>query len=391
MKIRRWGITLVFCLSVFAGLTAFKVFEIKGAIAFGESFPEHSENVEVAQPKMVKYTPSIKVLGTIVAPQTLEVRNELPGNIVNINFKSGDVIAKNQILIQFDSNEEKAQLTAAKARAVLAKSVYRRTQNLHKNNSVSDEALETAKADLAAQNAEIKVLENIIRKKNIRAPFSGIAGLHQFEVGQVLLDNTLITTLVGQQDFVWVDFSVPQFYPALKTGAQIQVAALSSKTLNSNSPASSQVSAQVIAQNTVINMNSRSRQYRARMNTRDHSFTANATIELHVPVNQAQELVAVPVTAIQHDQLGQYVYLLANDDIQLDGFRAQRQQVNVTAYQEDMALLTKGLNLNEPVAGAGAFKLHPGILVYSNVRPSQSTGSQESLLGGNESFDAGQP
>ena len=378
MNIRRWGITLFLCLAIFAGLSAFKVLEIKQAIAFGESFPEHSENVEIAISKTLQYTPSIKALGTIVAPQTLEIRNELPGNIANINFKSGDHVQAGQILIQLDTNEETAQLNAAQARVVLAKSIHRRTLNLHKNNSVSDEALDTAKAELAAQQAETKILENIIRKKNIRAPFSGIAGLHHFEVGQVLLDNTLITTLVGQQNYVWVDFSVPQFYPALETGSQIQASSLA------NTPEENHASipAVILARNTVIDINSRSRQYRARINSEDNAFTANATIELQVPIDAARQLVAVPVTAIQHDQLGQYVYTLVKDDKQLGGFRAQRQQITVTAHQDGFALLSEGLTPDIKIAAAGAFKLHPGILVYSNVRPNHSPTSKDALVGG---------
>ncbi len=387
MNIRRWGITLFLCLTIFAGLSAFKVFEIKQAIAFGESFPEHSENVEIAISKTLEYTPSIKALGTIVAPQTLEIRNELPGNIVKIDFKSGDQVKEGQILIQLDTNEERAQLTAAKARVVLAKSIHRRTLNLHKNNSVSDEALDTAKAELAAQQAETKILKNIIRKKNIRAPFSGIAGLHHFEVGQVLLDNILITTLVGQQDFVWVDFSVPQFYPALKIGSQIQASPLASTSVDNYVS----IPAEILAQNTVIDTLSRSRQYRARINSKDNAFTANATIELQVPINAARELVAVPVTAIQHDQLGQYVYTLNKDDKQLGGFRAQRQQITVTAHQDGFALLSEGLNSDIQVAAAGAFKLHTGLLVYSNVRPDHSPIPKDSLLGDQDSFDGGQP
>lgn len=390
MNIRRWGITLFLCLTLFAGLSAFKVLEIKQAIAFGEAFPEHSESIEIAISKPLEYTPSIKALGTIVAPQTLEIRNELSGNIVNVNFKSGDHVEKNQILIQLDSNEERAQLTAAQARVVLANSVYQRTLNLHKNNSVSDEALDTAKAELAAQQAETKILNNIIRKKNIRAPFSGIAGLHHFEVGQVLLDNTLITTLVGQQDYVWVDFSVPQFYPALKTGSLIQVSSLAVTSANTTVENQASIPAVILAQNTVIDTRSRSRQYRARINSTNHAFTANATIELQVPINEPQDLIAVPVTAIQHDQLGQYVYVLVKDDIQLDGFRAQRQQINVATHQDGFALLSKGLNSDLQVAAAGAFKLHPGILVYENVRPNHTPALNNTLLGDQDSFDGGQ-
>jgi len=384
MNTRRWSITLGLCLFLFAGLTAYKVFEIKAAIAFGESFPEHSESVEIFTTKTQSYTPSIKVLGEVVAPQIIEMRNELPGHIVKVNFQSGQLVDKNQLLIQLDIREENAQLKAALARASLAKSVYKRTLNLRNSNAVSQEALDQAKADLATQQADIQVLKSTIAKKSIRAPFNGTTDLHQLEVGQVLQDNTLITRLKGQQDFVWVDFSVPQFYPPISAGTPLNVRPIGAIT--SNLPLSDRPSLQatVLTQNTVIDINSRSRQYRARVDTHSMTLTPNAAIELHVPVANAQSLVAVAATAIQHDQLGQYVYELVRDDNQDGAFRAKRQQVKVAAQQDGLALLNTGLETGIQVAGAGAFKLHPGLLVYAHPRtPIENTEPPSTQLSDN--------
>ena len=46
MKTRRWLITIALCLSIFVGLGAYKVMQVRSAIAFAESFPEPSETVE---------------------------------------------------------------------------------------------------------------------------------------------------------------------------------------------------------------------------------------------------------------------------------------------------------------------------------------------------------
>ncbi|HBO93078.1 MAG TPA: efflux transporter periplasmic adaptor subunit, partial [Gammaproteobacteria bacterium] len=79
MSLRKWGITALSCVLIFAALAAFKVLEIRAAIAFGESFPEHSESVELAVVATTQYTPAIRVIGEMVAPQRLDLRNELAG------------------------------------------------------------------------------------------------------------------------------------------------------------------------------------------------------------------------------------------------------------------------------------------------------------------------
>ena len=133
MSIRKWSITTLCCVVIFGALALFKVMEIRAAIAFGESFPEHSETVEEARVESTQYTPVIEAIGEMVAPQRLDLRNELAGEITHVNFRSGDTVTKGQILLQLDTSVETANLAAAKARAQLAQSVYARSQNLFKS------------------------------------------------------------------------------------------------------------------------------------------------------------------------------------------------------------------------------------------------------------------
>jgi len=362
MNFRRWALSLVFCLCVFASLAAFKVFEIKAAIAFGESFPEHSETVEIANVATVNYASSIKVIGEVLSPKHLDVRNELPGKIVSVDFESGTHVEKEQVLIQLDISIEKANLIAAKARADLAQSVYSRAKNLKKSKAISQEQLDRAKADLATSLAEIEVLKNTINKKTIIAPFSGRTGIHQLDAGQYILDNTSITTLVGDDNYQWVDFKVPQFYPALSVGDKIEVFQISQqkKTTVFN--------AQVIAEDTVINNNSRSRLYRARLEGGLQVFSHQSSADVKVPVEEASRYFSVPTTSIQNDNLGQFIYLLEKDS-DVDGFRAKRIRVSVDAHYQQSALIRSGLKNGDQIAAAGSFKLKEGMLVYSNRRP----------------------
>ena len=145
MNIRRWSITVFLSIAVFCGLATFKVFEIKAAIAFGESFPEHSETVETSEVTTVTYAPSINVIGDVLAPQHIDIRNELPGKITLVNFNSGEKITEGTILIQLDISIEKANLVAANARAELSRSIYKRAKNLHKQKQITKEQLEKGK------------------------------------------------------------------------------------------------------------------------------------------------------------------------------------------------------------------------------------------------------
>ena len=366
MNIRRWGLTVVACVVVFATLAAFKVMEIRAAIAFGESFPEHSETVEMTLVETTEFTPFIKVTGEVVAARRLDLRNELAGEIVAVNFTSGGHVAAGQVLLQLDVTIEEANLTAAKARAGLAQSTFERARGLYQSNAVSREQLDKAQSDLATAAAEVAVLQRTIAKKTLRSPFAATAGLHQFQVGQFLAENTLVTTLIGDSDMVWVDFKVPQFYRPLANGTEIIIESIG----QSNNQVTR--SGQVIAENTFVQIANRSRVYRAAMKIDNQVFATNTMVSVQVPTGDPSRMLKVPAVAIQYDALGSYVFVL-QPDAKGNGYRAQRRQVNVKTTIGESSLLQEpvsepGLKAGDQIAAAGAFKLHEGMLVYIGQR-----------------------
>ena len=361
MKTTPWMKTLGASALVVISLAAYKALEIKAAIAMGEAYPEHSETVSAITVGSQSHQDSVKVLGEILAPQQVTLRTEMVGRIVEIGFRSGDTVAEGQLLLQQDISEERAQLSSAKARFDLASRIHQRNLKLRKSNSVSQEQLDKAKADLATVDAEISVLNSAIRKKTIRAPFAGMTDIHQFEVGELLMDNQAVTNLVGLQDELWVDFQVPQFYPTLAIGSHVRVQRIAHRKQAS----SSWVSAEVIARNTQVSSDQRSLQYRALLKRDGFAAAINAGVSVSVPVGEDQTYPAVPLTAVQRDHLGPHVFILQQDKTSA-AYRAVRQEVTIAARQQDQLLIAQGLSVGQLIAGPGAFKLYPGLLVRIN-------------------------
>ena len=363
MSFVKWSITIVLCALVFGGLAAYKVMDIRASIAAAEAYPEQSETVEVASVATAIYEPTINVLGEIVAVQRLDLRNEIEGEITAVNFESGAWVEPEQVLVQLDIANEQANLLAARARAELARVLYERSLKLADTGVAAQEQLDRAKADLGTAQAEITVLERTIDKKTLRSPFRARAGLHNFEVGQILPADTLITSLVGDTDNLWVDFQLPQFYSPLAIGSQVGMTQIGADEAQ---PA---VTATLIAENTVLNPDNRSRAYRAVIANDTRKYVPQTMVKIAAPIGEARQLLQVPVMAIQNDPLGQYVFVL-QEDPSGKGFRARRQQVRVSTIGSTFALLEPdtGLQEGDRIAAAGAFKLYEGILVFAGQR-----------------------
>jgi membrane fusion protein (multidrug efflux system) len=363
MAFIKWTVTIGACALVFGGLAAYKVMDIRAAIAAGEAYPEQSESVETALVSEADFTPALTVIGELVAPQRLDLRNELGGEITAVNFESGARVREGQVLLQLDIAVEQANLAAARARTDVAQLNFNRNEELFTKRVSTQDMLDRARAELTSAQSEIAVLERMIEQKTLRSPFNGKAGLHTFEVGQVLAPSTLITTLIGDSDHMWVDFQVPQFYPRLEPGVELDLASISGE---SDAP---DIAATVIAENTVINAGNRSRGYRASLPDAEGVLTPHTMVELEVPVAAAERLLQVPAVAIQNDPLGQYVFVLRPDG---NAFRAVRQQVSVRSIETGHALVEPGagLSIGTTIAAAGAFKLYEGILVHARERDS---------------------
>ncbi|USE38300.1 efflux RND transporter periplasmic adaptor subunit [Endozoicomonas sp. SCSIO W0465] len=377
MNFRRWCITLVVSLSIVAGLACFKVLQIRSALAFAESFPEHSETVDYQEVALVEYTPEVHVLGEVVSPQRVELMNELPGRIVKVGFASDSEVQQGQLLLQLDTSEERAQLKSAVARAELASLAFQRIVNLRNTNAASQSQLDEAKSELSIANADIDALKSTIQKKNILAPFSGRVGIHQLEVGNFLQGSTAITTLVGNPGFIWVDFNLPQFYRDVVVGSPVRIRLLHNTANGADAGAGvgagvRELNGKVVALDTTLSASSRSRHYRARFDSDSMSFMHNALVDVHVPVGADEMIEAVPTVAIQQDTLGQYVYRLETDP-EADGFRAYRQDVTTGDRLGDKVVVKSGLDQGVRIATVGAFKLKPGVLVYGSQRGSDNS------------------
>jgi membrane fusion protein, multidrug efflux system len=361
MGFKKWAVTIFACLLVFAALATYKVMDIQASIAMAEAYPEQSETVEEALVTMADYVPTISVTGEVLAPQRLDLRNALPGEITAVNFRSGDRVEEGQILIQLDTTSEEANLVAARARATLARTAHERNLTLIASRVINQDTVDRSQAELTSAEAEIRVLERTIEQLTLRAPFSGRAGLHNFEVGEILQAGTLITTLIGDSADMWIDFQMPQFYPQLPVGTEVSVATIS------HDSAAQRYLAKIVAENTILNSGNRSRGYRASVPNDSAQFAPSTVVELDVPIGAAERLLQVPAVAVQNDPLGQYVFVLNPDGA---SFRAARQQVKVRVIENDRALLEPGTGLTEGtrIAAAGAFKLYEGILVHTRER-----------------------
>ena len=159
------------------------------------------------------------------AAQHIDVYARVDGILEKKTFTEGQPVKAGQLLYKINDRKYRAMVLKAKAQVNVAQAnlnqaerEYQRVTGLFKNKAVSaqevDSALsnlELAKADLEGQKAALNEAQIDLDYTEVRAEISGLAGIKQQDVGNLVgtnTSNTLLTTIT-QLDQVHVLFSIP--------------------------------------------------------------------------------------------------------------------------------------------------------------------------------------
>jgi membrane fusion protein (multidrug efflux system) len=355
MRNRPWLVVILACVVLVLILGFIKFTQIRAAIAFGESFPEPSETVQTMKVEFAAWQPHMMVVGDVRASREVELHNELPGIIAKVGFVSGSLVEKGDLLLQLDVSEENAQLQGAQAELTLAAADYKRFAGFKDPDAVSRQQVDRAKAEFSMAEARVLAIQSVIDRKTILAPFKGFSSIHQFEPGQFLEANSMVTRLVGDTGDTWVDFAIPQQYVTIQPGSAVTISAQGSE-----------LNAKLIAVEQGVSRESRTVQMRAALDYGDTPLMSTplmpgTIVSVSVPIGESIQTVSLPSSAVRVDTFGAYVFVLETD---AEGkLRANRRPVTQVSKEGEFTVISEGLAAGEMVATKGAFKLREGIWV----------------------------
>lgn len=177
--------------------------------------------VEVFTIQPTDVSRKIDIPGTIVASEEVQLFSEVNGRVQKIHFKEGQRVSKGALLLQVDTDILRAQKKQLQVQYELAVKDEARKKALLAAKGISFEEYEKSASALESLEAEMALIQVQISKGEIRAPFSGRIGLRRISEGAYINPQTLITSLI-QDDNVKVEFSISERYAsAVNVGQQI--------------------------------------------------------------------------------------------------------------------------------------------------------------------------
>jgi len=343
------------------GLGFVKFKQIQTAIAKGGSFQPPPTAVTTVVAKQETWPATLDVIGTAAAVQGVTVSADLPGTVARIAFESGKAVKEGDVLAELDTRQERAQLAATEAQRDLAKINFDRLEQLVKEGVTARSEYDNAIAQQKATEAQVGEIRATIARKTIRAPFSGVLGLRQANLGQYLAAGEAIVSLQALNP-IYVNFGVPQ-----EAAGQMRIGR--SLRVSGKDVGGIKFTGRVTALDSIVNESTRNIQVQATLANPGGKLRPGMFVQVEVATGTGTDhpVIALPATAINYAPYGDSVYVVSDmKDPKGNTYRGVRQQfVKVEGSRGDLVGVS-GIKPGDEVVSSGVFKLRNGVAVAVN-------------------------
>lgn len=368
---KRMILMLAAVIVVIAGLgfVKYKQFSALKALADSGAFAPPPSAVTTTVAQRVTWPSTLEVIGTAQAIQGVTVSADLPGTVGAINFESGRPVHAGDVLVALDTKEEKAELAAAESDRDLAKINYGREQQLVADGVVPRSDYDNAFAQMKSTEAKVGEIQATIQRKTIRAPFTGVLGIRQINLGQYLAAGQAVVPLQSINP-IYVNFGVPQqSTPQMTVGRRLRVTC--------DDLPGVEFTGRVTAVDSVVNESTRNIQVQATLSNPQGKLRPGMYVQVQVSLGASRQIIALPASAVNYAPYGDSVFVVADMQDPKTGktYRGVRQQVvKVDGARGDQVAIVSGLNPGDEVVTSGVFKLRNGapVQVNNKVQPTNN-------------------
>jgi multidrug efflux system membrane fusion protein len=341
--------------------------------------------VTIASVEKADFPVYLTGLGTVQGFNTVVVRTRVDGQIQTLGFKEGQIVKQGDLLVEIDPRPFQSALDQAKAKkAQDAANLANANLDLQRFTKLGEFAtrqqtdtqrstVAQLTAQIAADDAAIFNAQTQLDYSSVKAPISGVAGLRQVDLGNIVNASTqtgIVT--IAQIEPIAVIFTAPEEQlPYINEAQAVQPLEVIARTTDGKKTLSEGHLAVV---NNQVDTTSGTIRLKAEFDNKNHALWPGQSVSTRLLVKTLKDATVVPDDAIQHGNDGLYAYAVNGDN------KAELRKVKVSQSIDGRSVVDAGLSPGERVITAGQYRVQPGTLVASAVAssdPAQSKVRQE--------------
>lgn len=365
-------LTLLIVLVVFAAIVGLQLIGKKAKADAAANMPESVSEVTAMHVTAQAWTPMLSAVGYIRPNQGAMLSAETSGVVKRILVTSGQRVTKGDLLVEFDSSVEQANLRASEAQLSTAKTNFERYRKLVASNSASKAEFDNAQSTYNQLLANIESLRSTIKRRQIYAPFSGVAGIVNVNVGQYITMGTEIVR-VEDQSAMKVRFSLPQTNITQISVGQKVTAEIDALPEHS-------FSARIVAIDPAVDRLTGLINVEAVIEEGQEKLLSGMFVRLNIALPTQTEQVVVPQISVAYTMYGETVYVLQplsepdkemvkkmsarNPSLDVNKmYRAKQVEVKTADRQANYSQLIKGVKAGDLTVTGGLQRLSNHSLV----------------------------
>jgi membrane fusion protein (multidrug efflux system) len=333
----------------FGSFITYRIVENKNDSKDRKGKPTDSEPMKVsgiiAQPQT--FDNILSLSGSVEANEQVEIRSEVSGIVLSINFQEGSNVSKGQLLFKVNDIELRAQLSQANTKQSLASENERRAKLLLQKEAISQEEYDVARAEYASTKAQGELIKAQIAKTAVRAPFSGKIGLRSISVGTYITPAILVAKLVNVGKLK-ITFSMPEKYAQdVKMNTVIRF---------SVSGSIEKYNATIYAIEPTVEIATRTLQVRAIAENKKGKLLPGTFANVELPLDIIKGAILVPTQAVIPVQNGKKIFISELG-------KAKEVMIETTTRTDASLIVLSGLKVGDTVITSGIMSLKNDIPV----------------------------
>jgi membrane fusion protein, multidrug efflux system len=321
-------------------------------------------------------------LGSVTAFNTANIKSRVDGQIMQVNFKEGQLVKHGALLIVIDPRPFQVQLEQTQAQLFKDEATLRdaklnldRYTSLIPSGSIAQQQVDTQKATVDQLDGQVRTdqaqIDNArlqITYCHITAPFDGRVGLRQVDPGNIIhASDTNPMLILTQLQPIAVIFTLPEDVLP-QVAKHMQNATLPVEAYNRDDQ-TKLATGKLVTIDNEIDQTTGTAKLKAVFDNKDSQLWPNQFVNTQLLLDIRKNSTVVPTGAILRGPQGTFVYAVKPDNT------VEARTVTVALAQGDKTAIASGLNPGDTVVIDGQDKLDSGSKIEPRqVAPGSSTG-----------------
>ncbi len=313
--------------------------------AFAQSFNNNTAKLVVTTPvTFLNETRYVEAVGSAEAVNSVVLYPAVSDEVTEINFTPGELVEAGQVLVRLDDRRQRVAVKRAELELKETQRTLSRLTESFEKGAIPVNELDLARTQHELAEVALEEAQADLDDRRIVAPFKGIVGLTDIEVGDRITAQTIVTTL-DNRDKLFINFRAPESSMGVLMNNPIV-------TLEPWTNRQVSLEAQIAQVDSRVNEEDRTVRARAILDNSADSYRPGMSFRVNLTV-EGERFAAVPEASLLWGAQGAYIWLSE------DG-KAKRVDVNVHQRLRGKILITGDVREGDTLIAEGVQRLRNG-------------------------------